>query len=157
MKVFAKSNLDLKIFLSPTFEIFHFLHPIFHLVVFHKFFPITQTYRDVIWSLNGIFSKGKWTFTNFTSKYFDALKFLVAPYKMIFISNGILLLAVGRQTVWAPCSDFYFNILLKQGDCHHYNTKAAKRIFQILLLTSKISPLDTLDYNSRLLQFCNSH
>ena len=35
--------------------------------------------------------------------------------------------------------------------------KAAKRIFQILLLTSKTSSLATLDYNSRLLQFCNSH
>ena len=37
-EIFCEIDLKLEIFLSPTFEIFHFLHPISYWWCFYKFF-----------------------------------------------------------------------------------------------------------------------
>ena len=103
------------------------------------------------------FFQRKMNFHKFHFKIFWCPKVFGCTIQNDFYFQWNIITSRGSTDRLGAMFGFYFNILLKQGDCHHYNSKAAKRIFQILLLTSKISPLDTLDYNSRLLQFCNSH
>ena len=76
--------------------------------------------------------------------------FLIFPNLVNFFL-GWQVSVVGRQTGWAPCTVFYFNLEIEARGLLSFQLRAAKKRFQILLLTSEIPPLDTLDYNNRIL------